>query len=126
MCEGTKLKKKSFVLNVYISFFCCMNMDAKWNEKLGHQFNANRCPDTGFTPTCECVCGGWGRGRVDGGHLSTAAARASDPIGGLGWRLAWFPSPISAADLPAATPASGNTETVQPRSPDSRLVVRPN
>lgn len=66
--------------------------------------------------------GGWG-------HLSTAAAmraQASDVIGGLGWRLPWFPSPISAADLPPAMPGLGNTETVQPRSPDSRLVVRLN
>lgn len=66
--------------------------------------------------------GGWG-------HLSTAAmmrARASNLIGGLGWRLPWFPSPISAADLPPAMPGLGNTETVQPRSPDSRLVVRLN
>lgn len=66
--------------------------------------------------------GGWG-------HLSTAAAtraRASEEIGGLGWRLPWFPSPISAAELPPAMPGLGNTETVQPRSPDSRLVVRLN
>lgn len=66
--------------------------------------------------------GGWG-------HLSTAAAtraRASEVIGGLGWRLPWFPSPISAAELPPAMPGLGNTETVQPRSPDSRLVVRLN
>lgn len=63
------------------------------------------------------------------GHLSTAAAmraRASEGIGGLGWRLPWFPSPISAADLPSAMPGLGNTETVQPRSPGSRLVVRLN
>lgn len=66
--------------------------------------------------------GGWG-------HLSTAAAmraRVSDVIGGWGWRLPWFPSPISAADLLLAMPGLGNTETVQPRSSDSRLVVRLN
>lgn len=51
-------------------------------------------------------------------------ARASNVIGGLGWRLPWFPSPISAADLPPAMPGPGNTETVQPHSPDSRSVVR--
>lgn len=59
--------------------------------------------------------GGWG-------HLSTAAAtraRASEVIGGLGWRLPWFPSPISAAELPPAMPGLGNRDgsTTQPRLP---------
>ena len=43
-------------------------------------------------------------------HLSTAAlmrTNASKVIGGLGWRLPWFPSPISAADLPLAMPGRG-------------------
>lgn len=42
-------------------------------------------------------------------------------IGGFGYRLPWFPSLISAADLPPAMPGPGNTEPVQARSPASLL-----
>lgn len=39
----------------------------------------------------------------------------------VGCRLPWFPSLISAADLPPAMPGPGNTESVQARSPASLL-----
>lgn len=112
-------------------FFSCCNIKCKLLHSYLVTPHTHTHSQTGvltrLSHTPVTVCGGWDEGRW--GHLSTAAAmsaRTCNAIGRLGWRLPWFPFPICAADLPPAMPSPENAETVQPHSPDSRLVVRVN